>query len=151
MTEKISQKIVAQRVVSEETQTSTSIANKPLEREEVIQGYTYKIKPAHIDNAVYITINNQQVDGVTRPFEIFINTKDVTYFLLFMSITRLISAVWRKGGDFSFICEELYSIYDPNGGYYGKNHMTGKKGHQYPSILAEIGLVIQKHIQETCR
>jgi ribonucleoside-diphosphate reductase alpha chain len=150
MSTKLEQRIISQKIVKDNRLANVKTEIVPLEREEVITGQTYKIKPVCIDHAVYITINNQIIEGVCRPFEIFINSKDITYFMPFILLSRLLSAIWRKGGDYKFVCGELEAIYEPKGGYHGKNHITGKKGYYYSSIFAEIGLILEKHIKETC-
>jgi len=116
-----------------------------LERDEVLVGSTYKIKTPHSEHAMYITINDVLVnvgekDEHRRPFEIFINTKNMEHFMWIVTLTRIISAIFRKGGDVTFLVEELKAVFDPRGGYY-------KKGGRYmPSIVAEIGEVIQQHM-----
>lgn len=120
--------------------------NERIERPEFLMGSTYKIKPATADHAMYITINdillNEGTDHETRqPYEIFINSKSMDNFQWTIALTRVISAVFRKGGDISFLVEELLSVYDPNGGYFKKG------GHYMPSVVAEIGTVIRRHLQ----
>lgn len=113
-----------------------------LQRGDVLQGATSKIKPAGSDTALYITINDiVKDDGSTVPFEIFINSKNMEHFQWVVALTRLISAVFRKGGDITFLVEELSSVFDPKGGYY-------LKGKYYSSVVAHIGYVIQKHLEE---
>ena len=127
-----------------------------INREPVISGKTYKIKPGNGDDGYYITINSQLVEGKLHPMEIFINSKNVEHFQWVSTITRLISAIFRKGGDYHFIVEELKAIHDPNGGYWGpKDPATGKRSF-YKSILNEIGDVIDRYVNglsvesETC-
>ncbi|MDX8412009.1 MAG: TSCPD domain-containing protein [Mariprofundaceae bacterium] len=117
-----------------------------LERDDVLGGTTYKIKTPHSDHALYITINDvviSEADGNSshrRPFEIFINSKNMEHFAWIVALTRVISAIFRKGGDVTFLVEELKAVFDPRGGYY-------KKGGKYmPSLVAEIGEVIQQHL-----
>jgi hypothetical protein len=129
----------------------TSDADTPVtmceavERGEVLIGATYKIKAPNSDHAMYITINDVVVDPGTlwearHPFEIFINSKDVEHFQWVTALTRVISAVFRKGGDVRFLAEELKSIFDPKGGHF-------KKGVGFvPSVVAEIGMVIEEHL-----
>lgn len=150
MAAKLEQRIISQQIVKDKSLIQTKTEITPLEREEIIVGRTYKISPSCIDSAIYITINNQTIEGKTRPFEIFINSKDITYFMAFMLLSRLVSAIWRKGGDYKFVCEELEALYEPKGGYYGKHHITNNKGFYYSSIFAEIGVILGKHIKETC-
>ncbi|RMH51945.1 MAG: TSCPD domain-containing protein [Zetaproteobacteria bacterium] len=122
----------------------TSIAPL-LERDDVLQGSTYKIKTPMSEHAMYITINDiviEDPDGGShrRPFEIFINSKNMEHFMWIVALTRVISAIFRKGGDVTFLVEELKAVFDPRGGYY-------KRGGKYmPSLVAEIGEVIQQHL-----
>ena len=118
---------------------------EPLERPDNIRGTTYKVKTPVTEHALYITINdvvmNEGKDQeYSRPFEIFINSKNMDHFQWIVGLTRVMSAVFRKGGDVTFLLEELQSVFDPNGGYY-------KKGGKYvPSLVAEIGEVLEKHL-----
>lgn len=105
------------------------------QREPVLPGKTYKIKSPSSDSALYVTINDH--DG--RPFEIFVNSKDTRHFQWVTVLTRVMSAVFRNGGDCSFLIDELRSIFDPNGGYF-------KKGKFMPSLVAEIGDVLETHL-----
>ena len=112
---------------------------RPLERPEALQGSTYKIRwPGH-DHAIYITINDFVRDGRRQPFEIFINSKNTEHYAWTVALTRMISAVFRRGGDVSFIVDELKAVFDPRGGQW-----VG--GHYVPSILAAIGGVIEQHL-----
>lgn len=116
-----------------------------LDRPEVLIGKTYKIKPPD-SNALYITITDILLNGGTehehrRPFEIFINSKAMEHFQWVVALTRVISAVFRKGGEISFLVEELKSIFDPKGGYF-------QKGRYVPSIVAAIGHVLERHLIE---
>ena len=116
-----------------------------LERDDILEGTTYKIKTPNSDHAMYITINDVVVNHGTpdehrRPFEIFINSKNMEHFMWIVALTRITSAIFRKGGDITFLVEELKAVFDPRGGYY-------KRGGKYmPSIVAEIGEVIQQHL-----
>lgn len=114
-----------------------------IERQSKLSGKTYKIKVN--DYSYYITINNQEIDGVIRPIEIFINSKNIEHFQWVTLVTRLISAIFRKGGDFEFIIDELAAIHDPKGGYWGKDRLTGKAIY-YNSIINEIGSVVKEHL-----
>jgi hypothetical protein len=149
MTIKIEKKIVGYEVVKpeedqEEKKQVTQIAPL-LERDDVLEGSTYKIKTPLSEHALYITINDVVItepDGSShkRPFEIFINSKNMEHFAWIVALTRVISAIFRKGGDVTFLVEELKAVFDPRGGYY-------KKGGKYmPSLVAEIGEVIQQHM-----
>ncbi len=114
-------------------------------RPEMLFGSTYKIKTPLSDHALYVTINdiilNQGTPHeVRRPFEVFINSKNMDHFQWIVALTRIISAVFRKGGDVTFLVEELRSVFDPSGGYF-------KKGGKFmPSLVAEIGDVIYCHL-----
>ncbi len=150
MSIKIEKKITGYEVAKPEDETATKESNVAsiaplLERDEILVGQTYKIKTPHSEHAMYITINDVVVNQGEesehrRPFEIFINTKNMEHFMWIVTLTRVISAIFRKGGDITFLVEELKAVFDPRGGYY-------KKGGKYmPSIVAEIGEVIQKHL-----
>ena len=112
---------------------------QPLDRPEVLLGQTYKIKWADSDHAFYITINDIQVDGRRRPFEIFINSKNMEAYAWTLGLTRMISAVFRRGGDVSFVVDELKAVFDPRGGQW-------MNGRYVPSLLAAIGEVIERHM-----
>ncbi|MFO0991141.1 MAG: adenosylcobalamin-dependent ribonucleoside-diphosphate reductase [Hyphomicrobiales bacterium] len=115
---------------------------RPLERREVLPGFTYKLKWPESDHAIYITLNDIVQDGRRRPFEIFINSKNMEHYAWTVALTRMISAVFRRGGDVSFVVEELKAVFDPRGGQW----MGGK---YVPSLLAAIGGVIEKHLVDT--
>jgi len=164
MAVKIEKKIVGYSVTTdEETKAaeaakSAAPAGKPaseskvvhlteaLERPEMLLGSTYKVKTPLSEHALYITINDIILNAGTehelrRPFEIFINSKNMDHFQWIVAITRIISAVFRKGGDVTFLVEELRAVFDPRGGYF-------KKGGKYmPSLVAEIGDVIEAHLR----
>lgn len=156
----ISQKIIACEVVKEE-QAEDAVAEQAaetpaeltmervhenLDRPERLLGSTYKIKTPVSPHALYITINdvllNQGTEFEQRhPYEIFINSKNMDHFMWVVALTRVISAVFRKGGDVVFMVEELKAVFDPKGGYF-------KKGGRYmPSLVAEIGYAIEDHLQ----
>ena len=159
MTLKIDKKIVGYTVVTEEQSTPLSAPGnphslapihqlgEPLSRPEKLVGNTYKIKTPVTDHALYITINDIVMNAGTpqehrRPFEIFINSKNMEHFQWIVALTRVMSAVFRKGGDITFLVEELHSVFDPKGGYF-------KKGGKYiPSLVAEIGEVLKEHLME---
>ena len=120
--------------------------HEKLERPEVLIGSTYKIKTPVSDHAMYVTINDIVLNEGTeheqrRPFEVFINSKNLDHFQWIVALTRIISAVFRKGGDVSFLVEELKAVFDPRGGYWQPG------GRFMPSIIAELGYVIEKHLQ----
>ncbi|HEY2445380.1 MAG TPA: adenosylcobalamin-dependent ribonucleoside-diphosphate reductase [Rhizomicrobium sp.] len=115
---------------------------RPLDRPEVLLGQTYKIKWPDSDHAFYITINDLEKDGRRRPFEVFINSKNMEAYAWTLALTRMISAVFRRGGDVSFVVDELKAVFDPRGGQW--------MGGQYvPSLLAAIGDVIERHLIAT--
>ncbi len=116
--------------------------SKPLEREPALAGFTYKLKWPGSDHAIYITLNDIERDGRRRPFEIFINTKNLEHYAWTVALTRMISAVFRRGGDVAFVVEELKAVFDPQGG-----HWVG--GRYVPSLLAAIGEVIEGHMLRT--
>ncbi len=120
--------------------------SKPLERETVLPGFTYKLQWPESDHAIYITINDiVQAEGQShrrRPFEIFINSKNMEHYAWTVALTRMISAVFRRGGDVTFVVEELKAVFDPRGGSW-------MKGRYVPSLLAAIGEVIEQHMIDT--
>jgi hypothetical protein len=158
---KIDSKIVGYKVVGQGSKASLGSPAQapPGERAEVIHmhekvvrpemllGSTYKVKTPLSEHALYITINDMVLNPGTehelrRPFEVFINSKNMDHFQWIVALTRIISAVFRKGGDVTFLVEELRSVFDPRGGYF-------KKGGKYmPSLVAEIGDVIEDHLIE---
>ena len=113
---------------------------KPLERDAALEGYTYKLKWPGSEHALYVTINDIVRDGRRRPFEIFINTKNLEHYAWTVALTRMISAVFRRGGDVAFVAEELMGIFDPQGGRW-----VG--GHYVPSLLAAIGEIVEGHMR----
>ena len=156
MTIKIDQKIVksealdpAEAKAQEQAQATDSAEviqmHENLQRPQVLPGNTYKIKTPLSEHALYVTINDITLNPGTehelrRPFEIFINSKNMEHYQWIIALTRILSAVFRKGGDVTFLVDELRSVFDPQGGYF-------KKGGRYtPSIVAEIGDVIEQHM-----
>jgi ribonucleoside-diphosphate reductase alpha chain len=114
---------------------------RPLDRPDALLGRTYKIKWLDSDHAFYITINDIEKDGRRRPFEVFINSKNMEAYAWALALTRMISAVFRRGGDVSFVVDELKAIFDPRGGQW-------MNGRYVPSLLAAIGEVIERHMME---
>ena len=112
---------------------------EPLDRPQALEGQTYKLKWPASEHAIYITVNDIVVGGRRQPFEVFINSKNMEHFAWTVALTRMISAVFRRGGDVSFVVEELKAVFDPRGGAW----MSGK---YVPSILAAIGGVIERHL-----
>jgi hypothetical protein len=148
------EELAAQKVAAEEREARSSakvirMTEKIMRPEgmESLEGSTYKIKTPLDDHAMYVTINDIILNAGTvheqrRPFEIFINSKNMDHFQWIVALTRLMSAVFRKGGDVTFLAEELQAVFDPKGGYF-------KPGGRFmPSIIAEIGDVIAHHMQK---
>jgi len=121
--------------------------HEKLIRPEKLIGSTYKIKTPMLEHALYVTINDVILNEgseneVRRPFEVFVNCKSMEHFQWVVALTLVISAVFRKGGDVTFLVEELHSVFDPKGGYF-------KGGGKYkPSLVFEIGDVIEEHLKE---
>lgn len=113
--------------------------SEPLDRPKALEGSTYKVKWPGSEHALYITINDIIIAGHRRPFEVFINSKNMEHFAWTVALTRMISAVFRRGGDISFVVEELKAVFDPRGGAW-------VEGRYIPSILAAIGGVIEQHL-----
>lgn len=162
---KIDKKITGYNVVKPEDKVATAAAtaakdasaaeprqaeviqmHESVERPETLVGSTFKIKSPLFEHALYVTINDIVLNAGTkhelrRPFEIFINSKNMDHFQWIVALTRILSAVFRKGGDVTFIVEELKAVFDPRGGYF-------KSGGVYmPSIVAEIGTVVEQHMK----
>jgi hypothetical protein len=119
--------------------------HEKLERPEVLVGSTYKVKTPISDHAMYVTINDIVLNLGTehekrRPFEIFINSKNLDHYQWIVALTRIISAVFRKGGDVAFLVDELKAVFDPRGGYWQPG------GKFMPSIIAELGYIVEKHL-----
>jgi ribonucleoside-diphosphate reductase alpha chain len=114
---------------------------QPLSRPEALPGRTYKIAWPQTEHAIYVTINDVLQDGRIRPFEIFINSKNMEHYAWTVALTRMISAVFRRGGDVSFVVEELKAVFDPRGGAW-------MEGRYVPSLLAALGDVIERHMVE---
>jgi len=162
MATKIDKKIVKYNVLKEEDKERAAAAesqageeatasnvihmHEKIERPEVLLGSTYKVKTPLSEHALYVTINDVVLNAGTphelrRPFEIFINSKNMDHFQWIVALTRILSAVFRKGGDVTFLVEELKAVFDPRGGYF-------KKGGKYmPSLVAEIGDAIENHLR----
>ena len=151
MVKKIEQPITGVEVLAdappiEEPSAEIIHMHEKVERPEVLLGSTYKIKTPLSAHALYVTINDIVLNAGTphelrRPFEVFINSKNMDHFQWMVALTRIISAVFRKGGDVTFLVDEMRSVFDPRGGYF-------KKGGRYtPSLVAEIGDVIEAHLR----
>lgn len=156
MTIKIDKKIVGFKVLTKEDQQPAAKNEEVLDvvsmhenvlRPEMLFGSTYKIKTPQSEHALYITVNDMILNMGTeheerRPYEVFINSKNMEHFQWVLALTRVISAVFRKGGDITFMVEELKAVFDPKGGYF-------KKGGTYmPSLVAEIGHAIEQHMKQ---
>ncbi|WP_340647956.1 NrdJb [Pseudoxanthomonas winnipegensis] len=117
-----------------------------IERPDVLVGSTYKIKSPMVEHAMYVTINDIVLNAGTehehrRPFEIFINSKSMEHFQWIVALTRIMSAVFRKGGDVTFLVDEMKAVFDPRGGYF-------KAGGVYmPSLVAELGAIVEEHMK----
>ncbi|MEL6958166.1 MAG: adenosylcobalamin-dependent ribonucleoside-diphosphate reductase [Pseudomonadota bacterium] len=129
-------------VIADENEGDVIYMTEPLDRPDDLDGQTYKLKWPDSEHAIYITINDIIHQGQRRPFEVFINSKNMEHFAWTVALTRMISAVFRRGGDVSFVVEELKAVFDPRGGAW----MQGK---YVPSILAAIGGTIEKHMIAT--
>lgn len=152
MTIHINKKIVKYSVAKEEDAVVMPVVPPPVqmhenvERPMILLGATYKIRTPLSEHALYVTINDIVLNKDTpheqhRPFEIFINSKNMDHFQWIVALTRIISSVFRKGGDVTFLVEELRSVFDPKGGYF-------KRGGKYmPSLVAELGDVIESHLR----
>jgi hypothetical protein len=125
-------------------ESSRYIYQSPMDRPRGLKGTTYKIKPPHLDDALYVVINDHVVNGELRPFEIFVMSKNMASFQWISILTRLMSALMRQPHtEFPmFLIQEMLSTFDPNGGYYAK---VGKRSRMMPSVVAEIGHVLREH------
>ncbi len=144
--DKVAEAALAEARGEKEEDTKVVQMHEKLERPEMLLGSTYKVKTPLSEHALYVTINDVILNPGTkhelrRPFEIFINSKNMDHFQWIVALTRIISAVFRKGGDVTFLVDELRSVFDPRGGYF-------KKGGRYmPSLVAEIGDAIECHLR----
>lgn len=155
MTTKIDSEIVGYKVVDKQaaeeaaqpSEAEIIQMHEKVSRPEELEGSTYKIITPMSEHAMYVTINdiilNQGTDHEQRrPYEVFINSKNLEHFQWVVALTRVISAVFRKGGDITFLVEELKAVFDPQGGYF-------KKGGVFmPSLVAEIGFAIETHLKK---
>jgi len=137
---------LVQQTVIQEEESNVIHMHEKIERPDMLLGSTYKVKTPMSEHALYITINDVILNQGTehelrRPFEVFINSKNMDHFQWIVALTRIISAVFRKGGDVTFLVDEMRSVFDPRGGYF-------KKGGKYmPSLVAEIGDAIECHLR----
>jgi len=156
MSTKIEKKIIAYEVINldEKREKTPELEQVQLEdmhenvaRPEMLVGATYKIKTPQSQHALYVTINDMVLNHGTehesrQPFEIFINSKNLDHFQWVVALTRVMSAVFRKGGDITFLVDEMKAVFDPQGGYF----KPGGGGFM-PSIVAEIGFVLERHMK----
>ena len=140
---KIDQKIVSCNVVKKDEvkEVTPVIAPEKVKRPEVLSGCTYKLSTPLSEHSLYITINDRVIDGQRIPFELFINSKEMKNFQWIVALTRVMSAVFRKGGEINFLIDELKSVFDPAGGSF-------IRGRYVPSLVAQIGEVIEQHLIE---
>jgi ribonucleoside-diphosphate reductase alpha chain len=108
-------------------------------RAEQLHGTTYKLKWPESAHAVYVTINDVERDGLRRPFEMFINSKNMEHYAWTLGLTRMVSAVFRRSSDVAFVAEELKAVFDPRGGAW-------MQGRYVPSLLAAIGDIVERHL-----
>lgn len=138
--------VKAEAQAAEPQEPERELMNENVARPEMLVGATYKLKTPLSEHAIYVTINDIVLNPGSeheerRPYEVFINSKNMDHFQWIVALTRIISAVFRKGGDVTFLVEELKAVFDPRGGYF-------KKGGKYmPSLVAELGDVIENHLQ----
>ena len=118
---------------------TTATANGAIPRPSTLVGITYKLRWPDSDHAMYVTINDAIHEGRQRPFEIFINSKNLEHYAWCVALTRMISAVFRRGGELDFVVEELKAVFDPRGGHW-------QKGRYVPSLLAAIGDILESHL-----
>ena len=136
----IQREVIAQTDAEPQTPHGDVIyMSEPLDRPGALEGNTYKLKWPDSEHAIYLTVNDIVINGHRRPFEVFINSKNMEHFAWTVALTRMISAVFRRGGDVSFVVEELKAVFDPRGGAW-------VQGKYIPSILAAIGGVIERHM-----
>lgn len=156
MTNKITQKIVTWNVkknyINSKVESlplpiepESSIMHEGIKRNDILDGRTYKIKIPSSEHAVYVTINNIDVNGEIHAYELFINCKNPDHQQWIAALTRLISAVLRKGGEVRFIADELMQVFDANGGHWTKKGSNGEKPRFMTSLIAEIGMCLANH------
>ena len=138
--------VVRETVEAELPKADVIQMHERIERPDVLIGSTYKIKSPLVEHAMYVTINDIVLNAGSeheqrRPFEIFINSKSMDHFQWIVALTRIMSAVFRKGGDVTFLVEEMRAVFDPKGGYF-------KAGGVYmPSLVAELGMIVEDHLK----
>ena len=144
--EKVAAEAAAAKVRETSADGKVVRMHEKLERPDMLRGSTYKVKTPVSDHAMYVTINDVVLNVDTefetqRPFEIFINSKNLDHYQWIVALTRIMSAVFRKGGDVTFLVDELKAVFDPRGGYW----QTG--GKFMPSIIAELGHIVEIHLR----
>jgi ribonucleoside-diphosphate reductase alpha chain len=117
-------------------------SNELMVRVDKLSGATYKLRWPDSEHAMYVTVNDIEQDGVKRPFEVFVNSKNLEHYAWVVALTRMISAVFRRGGEVAFVADELKQVFDPRGGQW-------KNGRYVPSLVAAIGDIIERHMIET--
>ena len=122
--------------------SSAALRSELMPRSEKLLGATYKLRWPESEHAFYVTINDIEQDGFRRPFEVFVNSKNLEHYAWVVALTRMISAVFRRGGEVAFVAEELKQVFDPRGGHW-------QSGHYVPSLVAAIGDLIERHMIET--
>lgn len=145
---KIDKKIVGYSVKKEDAEEKQQVQHmhENIPRPETLTGTTYKVTTPLSSSSIYITINDIVLNPGTpheqrRPYEIFLNSRNMDHFQWIVALTRVISAVFRKGGDVVFLVDQLKNVFDPNGGYF-------KSGGKYmPSLVAELGDIIERHLR----
>jgi ribonucleoside-diphosphate reductase alpha chain len=129
---------VAQEAVPPPGAGTTDLMVRP----EKMVGATYKLRWPDSEHAMYVTVNDIELDGARRPFEVFVNSKNLEHYAWVVALTRMISAVFRRGGEVAFVAEELKQVFDPRGGQWMHGRYVG-------SLVAAIGDIIERHMIET--
>jgi ribonucleoside-diphosphate reductase alpha chain len=120
----------------------TAVMTDLMLRSDKLIGATYKLRWPDSEHAMYVTVNDVELDGVRRPFEVFVNSKNLEHYAWVVALTRMISAVFRRGGEVAFVAEELKQVFDPRGGQWSN-------GHYVPSLVAAIGEILERHMRDT--
>jgi len=143
LTINVTDKIVG--LIQEEHMPTTKGIHEKVSREPILEGKTYKFKPSNSEHSYYVTINDILIETSLYPFEIFVNSKGIEHFQ-FLGLARVISGVFRKGGDSMFLVDELKAIYDHKGPYTSSRKYPSGKRKRFNSIEAEIGDIIEEHL-----
>jgi len=147
MPKTIAKKITAVAVVTPKPSVEVITPPKPFKRPAILPASVYQFKPPDCDGAIYVIISNAEINGVVKPYELFINSKDVSHQQWVQALTRIISAVFRMGNS-EMIAKELSEVFDPRGGFFVPPMREGDKGIFLPSIVAGIGHCIEIHLSE---